>query len=121
MPKFVKFSFVLTILLWGFWLFLLFLGISPSTYQEIFLFLGVLFFCLGFSFSFPFYFVYLKKYPKFTDLRMLFKRALKWGFFISFGVVVFSFLLAFHLVTALNLFLVGVFLIAMFFQLKGRR
>jgi len=121
MIKLVKFSVFLNFVLWILWFFLLFSWISPDTYTEIFLFLGVLFFCLGFSFSFPFYFIYLKKYPKFTDLRMLFKRALKWGFFISFGFVVLAFLKAFHLITVLNVGLVGIFLIAMFFQMRGRK
>lgn len=121
MPKFFRFSLIITIILWWFWLYLLFFGISPSTYKEIFIFLGVLFFSLGLTLSFPFYFIYIKKYPKFTDVRMLFKRALKWGFYISFGVVGIAFLDAFKIITLLNTGLFGLLYIGIFFQLKGKK
>lgn len=121
MIKLVKFSIFLNVVLWVLWFVLLFFWISPDTYMEIFLFLGVLFLCLGLSFSFPFYFFYKKKYPKFTDLKQLFRRALKWGFFISFGIVTIAFLRAFHIDTLLNIGLVGIFYIAVFVHLRGRK
>ena len=121
MPKFLRFSLIITIILWALWSYLLFFGISPSTYKEIFIFLGVLFFSLGLSLSFPFYFIYIRKYPKFTDVRMLYKRALKWGFYISFGIVGIGFLDAFKIVTLLNTGLFGLLYIGIFFQLKGKK
>jgi len=121
MIKLVRFSFFLNVVLWLLWFILLFFWISPDTYSEIFLFLGILFLCLGLSFSFPFYFFYKKKYPKFTDLKQLFRRAVKWGFFISFGIVMIAFLRAFHIDTLLNIGLVGIFYIAVFVHLRGRK
>lgn len=121
MPKFLRLYLIVTIILWGFWLYLLFFGISPSTYKEIFIFLGVLFFSLGFTLSFPFYFIYRKRYPRFTDVRMLFKRALKWGFYISFGFIGMALMGAFHIITPLNVGLFGLLYVGIFFQIKGRK
>jgi hypothetical protein len=121
MPKFVKFSIFLTVVFWLLWLYLLFFGISPGTYREIFLFLGVLFISLGFTLSFPFYFIYRKRYPKFTDVRVLFKRALKWGYYISFGFIGVALMDAFHIVKVLNIGLFGLLCVGIFFQLKGKK
>jgi hypothetical protein len=120
MPKYVKFLMFICFLLWGWWVYLLFFGISPDSYREIFLFLGVLFFALGLTFSFIFYFIYLKKYPNFVDMRVLFRRGLKWGFFVSFGVIGAAFLKALNLINVLNAGLFGLLYLATFIQLRGR-
>jgi len=121
MPKYVKFLMFVCILLWWWWLYLLFFGILPNSYREIFFFLGVLFFALGLTFSFLFYFIYLKKYPNFTDMRVLFRRALKWGFFVSFGVIGLAFLKALNIINLLNAGLFALLYIATFVQLLGKR
>jgi hypothetical protein len=121
MPKYVKSLLVLCVLLWVWWVYLLFLGILPNSYGEIFLFLGVLFFSLGLTFSFIFYFIYVKKYPSFTDMRVLFRRSLKWGFFISFGFIGLGFLKALNIISLLNAGLFGLLYAATFIQLRGRR
>ena len=121
MPKYVKFLVFVCVLMWGWWVYLLFFGIFPDSYKEIFLFLGVLFFSLGLSFSFLFYFIFFKKYPNFTDLRILFRRALKWGFFISFGIVGVGLMKAFHIINLLNTGLFGLLYIGVFVQMRGRK
>jgi hypothetical protein len=109
------------LILWVWWAYLLFFGISPDSYSEIFLFLGVLFFALGLTFSFIFYFIYLKKFPNFTDMRVLFRRALKWGFFISFGFIGAAFLKALNIINLLNAGLFGLLCLATFVQLRGKK
>jgi len=121
MPKFIKFSLVVNLLLWGLWFYLLFIGILPNSYREIFLFLSVLFLAMGLTFSFPFYFFYKKKYKNFTDLGILYKKALKWGFFVSFGVVAIAIMEAFHILTLLNVALLALLYLGFFVQLRGRK
>lgn len=121
MPKYVKFSIFICVLLWVWWLYLLFFGITPDYYMSIFLFLGVLLFSLGLTFSFVFYFIYLKKYPNFTDFRILFRRALKWGFFISSGIVIVALAKALKIITPINLGLFGLLYLAALLQLRGKK
>lgn len=120
MPKFIKFFLVVNALLWGWWVFLL-LGTTPSSYNPIFLFLGVLFFSLGLTLSFPFYLIYRKKLPKFTNLKLLYRRALKWGMFISFGIIGLAFLRALNLINILNAGLFGLLYVGIFVQIKGKK
>ena len=121
MTKYVKLNFWLMIILWVFWCYLLFFGISPDKYFNIFLFLVTLLFALGLTFSHLFFLFYKKRYKNFTDLGVLYKRGLKWGFFLSFGVVGVAFMDAFRLIHWLNLSLFGILYIGFFIQLRGRR
>jgi len=68
-----------------------------------------------------FFLFYKKRYKNFTDLGVLYKRGLKWGFFLSFGVVGVAFMDAFRLIHWLNLSLFGILYIGFFIQLRGRR
>jgi len=120
MPKFIKFPIVVNVFLWALWIYLL-LGTSPGSYKPIFLFLGVLFLALGLTLSFPFYFIYHKKLSNFTNLKLLYRRGLKWGMFISFGVAGFGFLRALNLVNLLNAGLFGLLYLGIFIQLRGWR
>jgi len=120
MPKFIKFVGVLTILLWSLLITLVFTTL-PNSYTSIFMFLVVLFLCLGFTLSLPFYFIYTKKLPNFINLKLLYRKGLKWGMFISFGVVCFLFLKALNLINLLNIGLLLLFYIGIFFQIKGKR
>ncbi|HQG58263.1 MAG TPA: hypothetical protein PLM44_00285 [bacterium] len=121
MPKFIKFRIAIVAVLWIFWIYLLLFAISPNSYWEIFLFLGVLFFALGLTLSFIFYLFNKKKYPKFTDLKVLYKKGSKWGFFASFVIIGVAFLDAFHIMTTLNLFLFGLLCIGIFIETRGRK
>ena len=120
MPKFVKFLIVVNILLWGFWIYLL-LGTKASSYDSIFLFLGVLFVSLSLSLSFPLSFIFHKTHPNFTNPRLLYRRGLKWGTFVSFGVIGIAFLRAFNLVNLLNVGLFSLLYFGIFFQIKGKK
>ena len=120
MPKFIKFVVVLAVLLWV-WLAFLVLKTLPNSYVSIFLFLGVLFLALSFTISLPFYFIYCKKLPNFTNLKLLYRKSLKWGMFISFGVVGLLFLKALNLINLLNSGLFGLLWIGIFFQIKGKK
>lgn len=120
MPKFIKFIAVVTVLLWG-WLTFLINKTMPSSYTSIFLFLSVLFLALSFSFSFPFYVIYKKRLPNFTNLKLLYRKSLKWGMFISFGVVGIAFLKALNLINLLNAGLFALLWVGIFFQIKGKK
>jgi len=121
MPKFIKFRIAVVAVLWIFWIYLLLFAISPNSYREIFLFLGVLFFVLGSTFSLIFYLFNKKKYPKFTDLKVLYKKGSKWGFFAGFVIIGVAFLDAFHIMTTLNLCLFGLLCIGIFVEIRGRK
>jgi len=120
MPKFIVFMLVLTVFLWGCLAYLIF-STLPSTYTNIFMFLGVLFLCLGLTLSFPFYFIYTKQLPNFTNLKMLYRKGLKWGMFISFGITGLLFLKALNLINLLNAGLFGLLWVGIFFQIKGKK
>ncbi|MFZ2664372.1 MAG: hypothetical protein WAX66_03350 [Patescibacteria group bacterium] len=120
MPKFIKFIGVLTIFLWSLFITLV-LTTLPNSYTNIFMFLAVLFLCLGFTLSLPFYFIYIKKYPNFINLKLLYRKGLKWGMFVSFGITGLLFLKALNLINLLNTGLLGLLWIGIFFQIKGKR
>jgi len=85
------------------------------------MFLGVLFLCLGLTLSFPFYFIYTKTLPNFTNLKLLYRKGLKWGMFISFGITGLLFLKALNLINLLNAGLFGLLWVGIFFQIKGKK
>lgn len=120
MPKFIKFVGVINILLWSLFIFLV-LTTLPNSYTNIFLFLSVLFLSLGFTFSFPFYLFYTKKLPNFTNLKLLYRKGLKWGMYLSFGITGFLFLKALNLINLLNAGLFLLLFIGIFFQIKGKK
>jgi drug/metabolite transporter (DMT)-like permease len=121
MPKFVKSAIIFSLILWILWFYFLFFGLSPKSYKEIFIFLGVLFLAVGMSLSFPFYFIYKKKYKNFTDMGILYKRALKYGFLISFGLIGIALMQAFNIVTVLNVSLFALLYVGVFMQVGGKR
>ena len=120
MPKFMTSIIVVSTLLWTFLIYLV-VGTLPNSYSTIFLFLGVLFFATGFTLSIPFYFIYRKKLPNFTNTKLLYRKSLKWGTFIGFGVVGTAFLKALNLINPLNVGLFFLLYAGIFFQTKGKR
>lgn len=121
MPKFIKSAIIFSFILWVLWFYFLFFGLSPNSYKEIFIFLGVLFLAIGTSLSLSFYFIYKKKYKNFTDMRILYKRALRYGFLISFGLVGVALMQAFKIITVLNVSLFALLYVGIFMQMGGRR
>ena len=94
---------------------------APSSFYNIFVFLSLLFVALSFTFSIPIYFFLYKMAPSFTNLKILYRRALRWGTFFSFGVIGTLGLKAFNLINMLNYGLFLILYISVFFSIKGRR
>lgn len=107
MPKFLVTIFVFSTALWITLVYLL-LNTQPSTYTSIFLFVIILFLTLSFTLSIPIYFFFKKKLPKFEAKKLLYRKGLKWGMFLSFGIVGTLFLKALDLLNLLNF---GLFLL----------
>jgi len=107
MQKFLYSVIFVTVLTWSGFFYLIF-KIAPTSYPIIFLFLLDLFVAIASLVSIPLYFIFEKKFTGFVDKRKLYRRALKWAFFISFGVVGLLFLKALNLINLLNL---GLFLL----------
>lgn len=119
MPKFLYTILFMSALLWGV-VFMLVLKLPPISFLNIFIFLTTLFVALSFTLSFCFYIFFAKKLPVQTNPRIIYKKSLKWGLFISFGITGFLMLRAFTLV---NIFTGGLFLllyISMYFQFKAK-
>ncbi|OGC58401.1 hypothetical protein A2976_00055 [candidate division WWE3 bacterium RIFCSPLOWO2_01_FULL_41_9] len=119
MPKSIFTMMLIDALLWFYWIRELF-NTRPETTESVLRFLLLLFFALGLALSFPFYFYFFKKAPDFTNLRLLYRRCLKWGFYLSFGTVFLFGLRAFHALTILNVVLFLVLYVAIFHQIRGR-
>lgn len=120
MPKFLYSIYVITLFMWSILAFLLF-NTSPNNYPSIFIFLFVLYGALGFTLSLPFYYFLTFKFPNFTNPNILYKRALKWGLYISSGVAIFLLLKSLDLLNLLNGGLFILLYIGFFFQLKGKK
>lgn len=99
----------------------LLLNTTPNTFFSIFLFLGVLFLNLAFTFSIPTYFFLINRSSNLVKLRHIYRKSLKWGFYFSFGICGFLGLRAFELINLLNLGLFVVLYLLLFLQLKSRR
>ena len=119
MPKSIFTMMVLDALIWYFWIRALFNTKYEGT-ADILKFLLLLFLALGLGLSVPLYFYFFKKAPDFTNLRLLYRRSIKWGFYLSFGVVFVAGLKAFEILNIINMILFAVLYVAMFHQIKGR-
>lgn len=120
MPKFVRTVAVLTVLMWGVLAFIVFY-IPSDTYLNILSFLAILYIALHGTLSIPFYLIYKKRLPNFTDQRLLYRMGTKWSAFLSFIVIGILFLKAFHLINLLNAGLFALLCIGILFQVKGRK
>jgi hypothetical protein len=120
MPKFL---YTVTFFTIGFWAAVAFViyRLPPATFLNILILLVLLFFALSLSLSLLLFAYYSKRLPPKTDSHVLYKKNLKWGLFISFGIIGFMTLRAFTLV---NIFTGGLFLlfyVALYFQFKNPR
>ena len=120
MPKFLITVSISTTALWVILIYLLF-NTQPSTYPSIFLFIIVLFLTLSFTFSIPIYLFLRKKLPKFEAIKLLYRRGLKWGMFLSFGITGTLFLKALDLLNLLNFGLFLLLYIGLFWQTIGKK
>jgi hypothetical protein len=120
MPKFLYSIIFLTVILW---VFFGYFGtvMPPNSPINILSFLIFFFLAISFTLSLFFYFIRVKLPKCFPDKRTVYKRCMRWGFYLGFGIAGTMALKAFGLITPLNYSLFGVFLIALFFQLKAAR
>ncbi len=120
MPKFLYTVLVLNAALW--WYTIHWINTTkPATLTNILTFLFLLFVSLGITLSVLFYFRLYKKAPSFTNLRLLYRRGLKWGFFSSFGIVFVLGMKALNIYHIINLLLFAVFYYALYLQLRSKR
>jgi hypothetical protein len=120
MPKFFYSVILMLILTCGELVFLVLKG-SPDTYPSIFMFLFTLFVALGFLLSIPFYFLLKRKTPEFTNVNLLYRKGLKYGMFVAFGLIGLAFLRAFRILSLLNIGLFMLLYLGIFYQLKSKR
>jgi hypothetical protein len=99
----------------------MFLFLNPGSYTHIFLFLLGLFFALSFTLSLPIYAVLKRRKPDFTNFKLLYKKAIKAGTFIAFGIVGVLFMRAFKLVNLLNLGLFLLLYFGIFYQIRSKK
>lgn len=85
------------------------------------MFLICVFLALGVTFSFPLFFVFHKKTPGFVDMRVLYRKSLKWGMFLSSGIVGVLILKSFDLLNLLNFGLFLLLYTGIFYQIKSKR
>lgn len=86
MPKFLYTVILLVVILWGI-VYRLVNGFSPESSLIVLLFLVVLFFALALTLSIPVYVVLLKRAPRFTVLREIYRKAIRISLYISFGII----------------------------------
>lgn len=120
MPSFLYTVIVINVFLWWYlvhWM----ITSRPDSAVNIFTFLFILFCALGLTLTFPFYFYFFKKVPLMTKLRAIYRRSLKWGFFLSSGVTFILGMKAFGVLTIINLILFTVLYYAIYLQLRAKR
>ena len=120
MPKFLYTILGFTVLLWT-GVYFLGKNLAPDTITNIFVFLCYLWVVLSVTFSIPVYFYFFRQAPKYTELRNIYRRSLKWGCYASFGVVGYLCLRAFKLVTVFNVVLFLALYIAVFVHIRTKK
>lgn len=120
MPKFFYSVIILLVVSWGF-VFYLVGKVDPSSYIPIFIFIAALYISMSLTLSVPIYFLLKRKKPSFLSENLLYRKSLKYGSFISFGISGIAFLRAFKIVSLLNAGLFMLLYLGIFYQLKGKR
>jgi len=120
MPKFLYSIIIIVALMWWF-LIKTVLTTKPEGTESILIFLAASLVALGLTLSIPFYLYFYQKAQTYTNLRMVYRRALKWGLYLSIGVVFSLGMRALHVFTFINLVLFLILYFAIFLQIKGKR
>ena len=120
MPKFIYTILFADLVFWFFWIRAL-VTTKPDISSNILVFLLLLFSALGLGLSLVFYFIFFKRAPTFTNLKYLYRRALKYGMFMSSGVVILMGLKAFGVLTPINLGLYVLLFYLVFNKLRHKR
>jgi hypothetical protein len=100
---------------------LLILSVPPATLFPIFLFLVILFLFTGTLLSILFFFRLRKTSPKLMHDNLVYKKAVKWGFYASFIITGFLFLKGFNLLVFVNLSLFVILCFMLYLQIQGNR
>lgn len=111
---------VLALVLWGICLHVLF-SVAPGSVSGKFTFLIPLFLALTATISIPMYFFFFNKAPTFTNLKLLYRRSLKWALFFSFGLSVIVGLKIFGVFTIINVILFCILYFAVYMQLRSSK
>ncbi len=122
MPKFIYTILIIDVAVWGIIAKFIF-GSKPDTIVNIIIFLSLLLVALTLTFSMPIYFYFYRKSPTFTNLRFIFRKSLKYGFYIGLCVCLILVLKFLHVLTVLNavLFLVLYFSVLYTFTRNYKR
>lgn len=104
MPKFIYTILIFDVAVWGIIVKFVFDN-KPDLIANVSLFLILLLIALSLTFSIPIYFYFYKKSPTFTNLRFIFRKSLKYGFYIGLCVCLLFVLKFLHVLTVLNAFL----------------
>ena len=120
MPRFL-YTIVLAAV--GFWILVgnVLLNTRPDSTAKILYFLLLFFAATALTTSIPAYFLFLKKAPNFTNLRFLYRKAIKWGVFVGSLISIFLGLRAFGLGSTLNLALLLILYVMIFLQFRKSR
>lgn len=120
MPKFIYTILIFVASFWGIFAFVLF-NLAPSTWYNIFIFL--MFLCAAFSLtlSIPIYIFYYKKAPEFANLRLVYRKSLKWGVFCGCSVCCYLLLRILRVDTVVNVGLLLLLVVSVGSFLKSHR
>ncbi|HNS71231.1 MAG TPA: hypothetical protein PKK07_00730 [bacterium] len=116
----LKILYLLIIFSWSTFLYVVF-QVWPGNYSSIFLFIFTLFLALGFTISLFVYKFLRKKNPGFTNYQYQLKNAMKYGFYISFGISGLALLRAFKIMSLLNIGLFMLLYLGIYYQLRNKR
>ncbi len=118
MPSFLWTIVFFCIFLWSCFGYIL-VWLAPTSFSTIIGFLGVFFLATSFTLSLPLFFlIRAKSYHAVTNTRTIYRRALAWGGFGSFGVTGLFTLRAFDIFNILNGGLFCLLYIGIYFYLK---
>jgi hypothetical protein len=120
MPKFMVSIIVFLVILWGALFYVLFM-VPPDSYFHISLFFIIFFFAFSLLLSIPLYLWQCKRSKDFVQKNIIYKKALKRGFFGSFMFTGALFLKAFNLLSLLNGGLFMLLCVGIFYQLYNKR
>ncbi len=120
MPGFIYTVIAVDAALWVLWA-RRFFYTKPDDIRSVVIFLLFLYAALSLLFSLPVYFYKERKAPKLSNLKIIYRKSLKWALWFSFGIVGILVLKAFGLANVLNTALFAALHFVLFLQLKRSR
>ncbi|KKU50540.1 MAG: protein of unknown function with transmembrane region [candidate division WWE3 bacterium GW2011_GWC1_47_10] len=117
MPGFIYTAIIATVALLALWISAL-INTAPNSPRNILAFLATLFAALTSLLSLPIYAWKYKRASELVNLRLLYRRSLKWAAFTSLCITGLMALKAFNVLTAINAGLFAILYLAVFLQLK---